>query len=96
MKNTHQRKILMAYVEQILKICYFTATDEKLKSVKVEYLTLKGWKQNTANVRSFQDLPVEAQNYVKKVEELMNVPGKLAEVIIKFDLKHWWFFGQGL
>jgi len=58
---------------------FFTATDEELKSVKVDYLTLKGWKQNTENVRSFADLPKLAQDYVNKIQELMEVPGKSKE-----------------
>ena len=55
---------------------YLTATDEVLKKVEVEYLTLPGWKTNTEDVRRFADLPGEAQAYVRKIEELMGVPGK--------------------
>ncbi|XP_052271930.1 adenylosuccinate synthetase-like [Dreissena polymorpha] len=52
----------------------FPATDEVLKKVEVEYLTLPGWKTNTEDVRKFADLPGEAQAYVRKIEELMGVP----------------------
>lgn len=54
----------------------FIATDEDLKRVKVEYLTLPGWKTNTESVRSFNDLPENAQKYVLKIQELLDVPGK--------------------
>ncbi|KAL4238343.1 hypothetical protein ACF0H5_003053 [Mactra antiquata] len=54
----------------------FPATDEELKRVKVEYLTLPGWKTNTESVRSFNDLPEKAQAYVLKIQELLGVPVK--------------------
>ena len=53
------------------------ATDEDLKKVKVEYLTMPGWKTNTEEVRSFKDLPEKAQAYVYKIQELLGVPGEL-------------------
>ena len=46
-----------------------------LQKVEVEYLSLPGWKSNTEDVRSFKDLPENAQNYVMKIQELMGVPG---------------------
>ncbi|WAR18603.1 PURA-like protein [Mya arenaria] len=52
----------------------FPATDEELKQVEVEYLTMPGWCTNTENVRQFSDLPQKAQDYVRKIEELMGVP----------------------
>ncbi|XP_062593309.1 adenylosuccinate synthetase-like [Saccostrea cucullata] len=54
----------------------FPALDEDLCRVKVEYLTLPGWKQTTAEARNFSDLPQNAQNYIHKVEELVGVPVK--------------------
>ena len=41
----------------------------------MEYVTLPGWNQDTTGVRKFEDLPVNAQNYVLKIEELLDVPG---------------------
>ncbi|XP_014786575.1 adenylosuccinate synthetase [Octopus bimaculoides] len=52
------------------------ASDEDLKRVEVEYLTLPGWLTSTENVRKFEDLPENAQKYVRKIEELLNVPVK--------------------
>lgn len=36
---------------------------------------MTGWKQCTENIREFSDLPVAAQKYVQKIEELLQVPG---------------------
>lgn len=55
----------------------FAATDEILQKVEVEYLTLPGWNTNTENVRSFDDLPENAQAYVLKIQELSGVPGNV-------------------
>lgn len=48
----------------------------KLSRVKVVYETLEGWKQDISKVRDFRDLPSEAQNYVKFIENHVGVPIK--------------------
>ena len=58
--------------------------------MKVEYLTLPGWKTNTEEVRNFKDLPVNAQAYVYKIQELLGVPGKLSlpqQAVYSIDFK---------
>ncbi|CAG2164582.1 unnamed protein product [Oppiella nova] len=44
--------------------------------VKVNYETFKGWQTCIAKVRKFGDLPKNAQDYVRAVERLVNVPVK--------------------
>lgn len=51
------------------------ALDEDLCRLEVEYLTLPGWKSDTSGARNFSELPQNAQNYVRKIEELVGVPG---------------------
>jgi adenylosuccinate synthase len=48
-----------------------TATQETCVPV---YETLPGWDTPTAGVRRFEDLPVEAREYVERLEELANTP----------------------
>ena len=43
----------------------------------MEYVTLPGWKSDTTSVRKFEDLPVNARCYVRKIEEIVGVPGRL-------------------
>ena len=38
------------------------------------YETVEGWKQPTANARSWADLPAQAIKYVRRVEELVGCP----------------------
>lgn len=64
-----------------LKICYAYELDGKLINTvpaslnelnrcKPIYLTLPGWNEDISNVKSFDELPVNAKNYIRKVEEL--------------------------
>lgn len=47
-----------------------------MSRVVVNYKTLPGWKRSIKNVRTFEELPVEAQNYIKAIEEAVGVPVK--------------------
>lgn len=38
------------------------------------YIEMPGWKTSTIGTSSFDDLPVEAQNYIRKIEELSGIP----------------------
>ncbi len=42
--------------------------------VKVEYETFPGWKCDISKARLFEDLPPNAQKYLKRVEQLTKVP----------------------
>jgi len=47
--------------------------DEISKCVPV-YETIKGWSKPTAGVTSWEDLPSEAQHYLRRIEEVTGVP----------------------
>ena len=55
----------------------FSASNEELDQLEVEYITLPGWKTDTTSVRKFEDLPVNARCYIRKIEEIVGVPGKI-------------------
>lgn len=38
--------------------------------MKANYLTLPGWKKDTQGCKSFEELPTEAQNFIKHIEKL--------------------------
>ncbi|MBW4508577.1 MAG: adenylosuccinate synthase [Scytonematopsis contorta HA4267-MV1] len=52
----------------------FPSSAKKFSSCRPIYKTLPGWKQPTGNCRSWSDLPRQAQDYLKYLEELMEVP----------------------
>ena len=64
-----------------IKICYeydldgkplktVPATLKELEKVTPKYITLKGWKEDITQVKSFDELPENAKTYIRKIEEL--------------------------
>jgi adenylosuccinate synthase len=47
-----------------------------LDEVEIEYDTVKGWKEDISKFRSFEELPLSAQNYVRMIEEAVEGPVK--------------------
>lgn len=56
------------------------ARESVLNRVRPVYEELPGWKTPTTEVRSFDDLPPEAQAFIKRVEELLECPVDLISV----------------
>ncbi|MEG0377336.1 MAG: adenylosuccinate synthase [Eubacterium sp.] len=63
-------KICVAYELNGEIIDYFPNTDE-LECVKPVYKTLPGWMCSTEKIRKIDDLPENAKNYIKTIEELV-------------------------
>lgn len=53
---------------------YWEGDARWLDSVEPEYIEVDGWQASTKGIRHYQDLPRQAQAYVRKVEELIGVP----------------------
>jgi adenylosuccinate synthase len=47
-----------------------------LENVEKVYQTVPGWKEDISTVKTFEELPANAQNYVKMIEETVGVPVK--------------------
>jgi adenylosuccinate synthase len=47
---------------------------EDLAQVKVEYESFPGWKCDISKARTYEELPVNAQKYLQRVEQLVKVP----------------------
>jgi adenylosuccinate synthase len=59
---------------------YFRADMDVLGEVEPIYETLPGWNGNITGFRRFEELPREAQNYVKTLEKLVGAPIKIVSV----------------
>jgi adenylosuccinate synthase len=59
---------------------YFRADMDVLAEVEPVYETLPGWNGNITGCRRFEELPKEAQTYVKTLEKLVGAPIKLVSV----------------
>ena len=49
---------------------------------------MPGWNCSTEHVREFSELPVNAQAYVRKIEELTAVPSEYRTYLIYKQLHH--------
>jgi adenylosuccinate synthase len=47
-----------------------------LDEVETVYKTVKGWQEDISRARSFDELPVQAQDYVKMIEDAAGIPVK--------------------
>ena len=47
-----------------------------LDKVEKVYQTVPGWKEDISKAKSFEELPANAQSYVKMIEEASGVPVK--------------------
>ncbi|GAB5573213.1 adenylosuccinate synthetase isozyme 1 isoform X1 [Prionailurus iriomotensis] len=69
-------KVGVSYKLNGKRIPYFPANQEILQKVEVEYETLPGWKADTTGARKWEDLPPQAQNYIRFVENHVGVAVK--------------------
>lgn len=69
-------KIGVGYKVNNEPIPYFPANQEVLHKVEVQYETLPGWNSNTSSARTFEQLPENAQKYIRFIEEFLKVPVK--------------------
>jgi adenylosuccinate synthase len=62
------------------RLDYFRADMDVLADVEPVYETLPGWNGNITGVRRFDELPKEAQQYVKTLEKLVGAPIRMVSV----------------
>ncbi len=70
-------KICVGYELDGQKIDYFPGNIAALARCKPIYEELPGWQAPTTDIRSYEQLPMEARQYVARVEELISCPVNL-------------------
>jgi adenylosuccinate synthase len=73
-------KICVGYTHHGQRLDYFRADADVLSNIECVYETLPGWQADISNVTRFEDLPSEAQRYVRRIEELLAVPISMVSV----------------
>ena len=63
-------KICVGYKIDNKKIDYFPSSISLHKNLKPEYIDMPGWKTSTLDINNWDKLPLNAKNYLKKIEEL--------------------------
>uniref|UniRef100_A0A674AJL2 Adenylosuccinate synthetase n=1 Tax=Salmo trutta TaxID=8032 RepID=A0A674AJL2_SALTR len=82
-------KVGVAYSVDDEPLPSFPANMDVLTRVSVKYETLPGWCCSTEDVRCFEELPPQAQSYIRFIEDFLQVPvkwvgvGKSRESMIK-------------
>jgi adenylosuccinate synthase len=67
-------KVCVGYRLDGKEIDYLPAGERAQAEVEPIYETIDGWKEKTANARSWADLPAQAIKYVRRIEELTGCP----------------------
>ncbi|NGX42778.1 MAG: Adenylosuccinate synthetase [Chlamydiae bacterium] len=73
-------KLCVAYDicgERVSRLPYLA---EDLQKTKPIYEEMPGWKTTTTSMSTFEELPIEAQNYLKRIETLTEVPISIISV----------------
>jgi adenylosuccinate synthase len=70
-------KVCVGYKLDGGEIDYLPAGEHIQARVSPIYETIAGWRQRTANARSWADLPALAIKYVRRIEELIGCPAAL-------------------
>ncbi len=74
LSSLRELKIAVAYEVDGQRVDLPPVTNRALEKVTPIYDTLPGWDVDIQKCRTFNALPVEAQNYVQRISELCDVP----------------------
>ncbi len=66
-------KIATSYTLNGKEIKDIPADEKEFNSIEPVYIELPGWNEDITNVKSFDELPINAQNYLKKIEECTGI-----------------------
>ena len=73
-------KVCTAYELDGRRITNFPSHVDDVRRVKPIYETLPGWQEEITHVRRMDDLPANANNYLKRLGELVGCPVEIASV----------------
>jgi len=66
------------YNNKIIK--NFSNNSKVLENCEPVYEELNGWNENFDGIKKFEDLPENAKKYIKRIEELMEVPISIVSI----------------
>ncbi len=80
LSGVEKLKICTGYKLNGKEISYIPANIEDYEKCEPVYIEVEGWKEDITSVTSFDELPKNAQNYLKTIEKLVGVPIKIFSV----------------
>lgn len=69
-------KVCIGYCLNGKKVDYLPSSASNLNKIEPIYEEFDGWLTSTEAIRSFDDLPSNAQKYVRFVEDYLDIPSK--------------------
>jgi len=72
--DIEELKICSGYTIDGKDVKMFPSDVDELSKVQCKLETVKTWTGDLSNIRTFEELPAEAQEYVKKVESIVGLP----------------------
>ncbi|MCD6435717.1 MAG: adenylosuccinate synthase [Clostridiales bacterium] len=73
-------KICTSYKYKNEIITEFPSSLNVLAECEPIYETIEGWQDDITDAKSFEELPINAQRYVRRIEEIINIPIKIVSV----------------
>ena len=73
-------KVCVAYMINGQRVETFPSSRAALEAAAPVYEELPGWQTDTSHCRRFDELPPNAQTYVRRIEELIRAPAALVSV----------------
>ena len=73
-------KICTGYTLDGKPIDYFPASVAALEKCRPVYEDMPGWQKPTDSARKFKELPVNAQRYIKRLEDLIGCPAAIISI----------------
>jgi len=73
-------KLCVGYDKEGERVDYFPANLAELEKCRPVYQSVKGWKKDISQITEFDQLPQEARDYVKVIEDFTGIPVKLISV----------------
>ncbi len=80
MSNIDPIRICTGYKVDGTGYNYMPSNIRMVERIEPVYEEVPGWSDDITNVRSFEDLPQAARDYVRKIEELSNTPVSIISV----------------
>ena len=73
-------QVCVAYQRSGEEVMTYPSSLRLLEECEAIYETLPGWKQSTADIRRYENLPVNAKRYIAYIAEFLDVPVALISV----------------
>lgn len=73
-------KICIGYKLNGKEINYIPSTIEEFNKCEPIYIEVDGWMEDISKVKSYDELPLNTKNYIKKIEEITNIKVSIISV----------------